>query len=127
MTLTNSILIVGQDWDTNQILERWLSHVGYTVLVVDEADSAPETARVTHPRLIITNYPARLSRGGTVVEAIRAIPELARTPVLNLTNRAMPQDLVAATAAGVDRSLPMPVALNVLADEIVGLIGPPGP
>ena len=124
-TATNTIAVVSRDPDTRQILDLWLRHLGYAVCVVADPDRVLEVARAVRPKLVITNYPTLLSSGDTVVEAIRGSPELAQTLVLSLTSHVSPHDLAAATTAGVDLSVPMPVPLSVLSDEVIRLIGPP--
>ena len=123
--MSGSILIVGHDADTNRILEFWLHHLGYSVSALRDANRVVEIARSIRPKLVITNYPTRLAGGATVAETIRATPELAQTRILNVTSHVFPTELAAAVAAGVDRSLPMPAPLDVIAEEIARLIGPP--
>jgi CheY-like chemotaxis protein len=121
-----AIVVVGYDSDTSRILELWLSHLGYTVWVVDDPDRVLETALAVHAGLLITNYPTPLASGGTVLEAVRATPELDGTHVLNLTSRACSHELARASAVGASLSLPMPTSLHRIAREIARLVGAPG-
>ena len=124
MTASNGILIVGYDSDTSHILELWLSHLGYVVWIIDDANRALDVALAVRPGLVITNYPTRLASGRTVVETVRATPELAGTPLLNLTSHAFSHELEGAAAAGANRSLRMPASLDTIARAIARLTSP---
>jgi CheY-like chemotaxis protein len=106
-----TVLVVCADADARRICRACLEHAGYATHVAEDPDEALTLARATAPDVIVTSFPTVTSRGVPITTLVRHDPRLARTPVLNLASWVRPEELAAATAAGVNESLPMPVPL----------------
>lgn len=111
------VLIADSNADMRAHLERVLSVHWRTVLVAD-GESALETTRKLHPDAVVTD--AMISRldGFDFVEAIRADPVLAATPVLMLSARAGAEAVSEGYAGGADDYLPKPFRSQELVDRL---------
>jgi DNA-binding response OmpR family regulator len=119
------ILVVSYDREYHDLFATALSLVGYDVLRTTDGHEALAIVLARRPSLVILQYPVQV--GDTSLTAsIRAAPEVARTRILNITPRNVPETLARALVEGVDANLVMPVPPGRLIAEVKGLIGEPG-
>jgi signal transduction histidine kinase/DNA-binding response OmpR family regulator len=111
------VLIADDNADMRAHLERVLSVHWRTVLVAD-GESALETTRKLHPDAVVTDAMMPLLDGFDFVEAIRADPALAATPVLMLSARAGAEAVSEGYAGGADDYLPKPFRSQELVDRL---------
>ena len=125
MAAAKTVLVVSIDREYHDLYATALSLIGYRVLRTTDAQDALALVLAKRPQLVILQYPVRLGES-TLTASIRAVPELARTRILNITPRNLPEALARALVEGVDVNLVMPVAPNRLLEEVKALIGAPG-
>jgi len=119
-----SILVVSYDREYHDLFATALSLVGYDVLRTTDGDEALAIVLSRKPRLVILQYPVKVGNA-TLTATIRALPEVARTRILNITPRNVPETLAQAELEGVDANLIMPVPTGRLIAEVKSLIGDP--
>lgn len=120
-----TVLVVSVDREYHDIYATALSLVGYSVLRTTDGEDALALVIAKRPHLVILQHPVRLGES-TLTASIRARPEVARTRILNITPRNVPDGLARALVEGVDVNLVMPVAPRSLLEEVRALIGSPG-
>ncbi len=111
------VLIADDNADMRAHLERVLSTRWRTVLVKDGRE-ALESARKLRPDAIVTDVMMPRMNGFELVDAIRADPALAATPVLMLSARAGAEAISEGFAGGVDDYLPKPFGSQDLIDRV---------
>jgi signal transduction histidine kinase/DNA-binding response OmpR family regulator len=111
------VLIADDNADMRAHLERVLSVHWRTVLVAD-GESALETTRRLHPDAVVTDAVMPRLDGFDFVEAIRADPALAATPVLMLSARGGAEAVSEGYAGGADDYLPKPFRSQELVDRL---------
>lgn len=113
MDTTRTVLVIDDDRDNAAICTAMLRHHGFSVLVAEDADTGVALAREQRPAVVVTELFARTGTGWAVLEALRALPETAATPVIVLSAHVLPADREAAAGASV--FLPKPAyPLHVL-------------
>jgi signal transduction histidine kinase/DNA-binding response OmpR family regulator len=110
------VLIAGDNADMRSHLERVLSAHWRTVLV--DGESALETTRKLRPDAVVTDAMTPRLHGYDFVEAIRADPALAATPVLMLSARAGAEAVSEGYAGGADDYLAKPFRSQELVDRL---------
>jgi signal transduction histidine kinase/DNA-binding response OmpR family regulator len=110
------VLIAGGNADMQAYLERVLSVHWRTVLV--GSGSALETTRKLRPNAVVTDTMMPRLDGFDFVEAIRADPALAATPVLVLSARAGAEAVSEGYAGGADDYLAKPFHSQELVDRL---------
>ncbi len=111
------VLIADDNADMRAHLEQVLSARWRTVLVVDGQEGI-EATRKLHPDVVVTDVMMPRLNGFEFVEAIRADPALAATPVLMLSARAAAEAVSEGFAGGADDYLPKPFSSQDLIDRI---------
>jgi DNA-binding response OmpR family regulator len=120
-----TVLVVSYDREYHDLFATALSLVGYRVLRTTDGQDALGLVLSKRPSLVILQYPVHVG-DITLTASIRASPAIARTPILNITPRNVPDTLAHALVEGVDANLIMPVAPARLIAEVKTLIGAPG-
>jgi CheY-like chemotaxis protein len=84
--MPKQILIVDDEAHIRKVLELKLVSAGYEVKEATDVVSGLRAAEAERPQLIVTDYkmPGELT-GIDLVRSIRAIPQIAQTPVILLT------------------------------------------
>ncbi len=111
------VLIADDNADMRAHLERVLSPRWRTVLVADGQEALDATRRL-RPDIVVTDVMMPRLDGFELVEAIRADPALAATPVLLLSARAGAEAVSEGFAAGADDYLPKPFRSQDLTDRV---------
>ena len=106
-------------------LRRWLrGHLAeeYDVLEAGEGTTGWELARVHRPALILSDISMPGQDGLSFLEAVRADPDLARTPFILLTARGEEQDKIAGLTARANDYLTKPIDIAELKLRVANLL-----
>ena len=93
------ILVAEDDPDLLRMLEHVMRAIGDVVTAVDGLD-ALEKARATRPDVIVTDVMMPRMDGVTLAKQLKETPALASVPVVMLTARTGPRDVIAGINAG---------------------------
>lgn len=119
------VLLAEDDADLREMGSYALTRGGYEVTVaVDGADAVDKAAAGGYAAIVLDVHMPKLS-GVDVVRALRARPDLGRTPILMLTGATGDAATEAAFAAGADEYLTKPYALRELLNRVAALIERP--
>ena len=94
------VLVVDDSLTTRMLEQSILESAGYEVAVAAAGTEALEKARARRYDLLLVDVEMPGMDGFSVVEHIRADPQLAPTPVVLVTSRVSPADLARGRAAG---------------------------
>jgi two-component system, OmpR family, response regulator RpaA len=112
--MSHLILVVDDDEDVAETIERSLRRAGHEILVAHRGADALQLARQRHPDLIVLDIMMPGMNGIEVCRHVRANPDLARTPILFLTARGEMGDKIDGFEAGADDYLTKPFDLREL-------------
>lgn len=118
------ILVVDDDPDILDLIEFKLRSLGYDVHTRPDGVQGLDAARSLHPALVLLDWMMPGRNGIEVLEAVRADPDVAHTPVLLVTARSQPEDLARGDAAGANGYLAKPFSLRELAERVAAEVGP---
>ncbi len=121
------LLIVEDNTFQATILKRQLKNLGYED--VTGATSGEEALRHIRRQtfdLIITDWRMRGLSGLGFVQRTRAFKGREHTPIIMLTSKGLPEDVLAARMAGVDDYIVKPVVLEVLEAKIAKVLAGAG-
>ncbi|MCB9595764.1 MAG: response regulator [Sandaracinaceae bacterium] len=93
------ILVAEDDPDLLRMLEHVMRALGDVVTAVDGQD-ALEKARATPPDVIVTDVMMPRMDGITLAKQLKGTPGLANVPVVMLTAKTGPRDVIAGINAG---------------------------
>jgi two-component system, OmpR family, response regulator RpaA len=108
------ILVVDDDEDVAETIERSLRRVGHRVLVAHRGADALQLSRENHPDLVVLDIMMPGMNGVEVCRHIRANPELTHIPILFLTAKGEIGDKIDGFEAGADDYLTKPFDLREL-------------
>ncbi|HEY1693653.1 MAG TPA: response regulator [Polyangiaceae bacterium] len=120
-----TILVVDDEYGLVETLTELLQSEGYRVVSAANGQDGLERVKQEKPDLVLTDFMMPLSNGRDLVRGIRALPELASTPVIMMT--ASTRTVALTDERGtveVASFLRKPVAWERLLEGIVKLIGP---
>ena len=103
------ILIVDDDVDSVALLRGWLREKRYEVDVVGSGSEAIDYIRFEEPDLVILDVVMPILSGLDVCRWIRSNSATRLTPVILLSAKHQPSDMLAGEAAGADLYLKKPV------------------
>ena len=115
---TRTILVVEDDSDLNEILQYNLQCAGHRVVPVYEASAAVSQAAAHQPDLVLLDLMLPDADGWAVCQFLRSQRHLQKTPVIVLTARTDPEDVVQARTFRLAGFLTKPCS----AEEIVRLV-----
>jgi DNA-binding response OmpR family regulator len=116
------ILVVDDDEDVAETIERSLRRLGHEVLTVHRGADALQAARQRHPDLMVLDVMMPGMNGIEVCRHMRANPELAPTPILFLTARGEIADKIEGFEAGADDYLTKPFDMRELDLRVKALL-----
>ncbi len=116
------ILVVDDEEDVAETIERALRNAGHRVLVAKRGADALQIARETHPDLVVLDIIMPGMNGIEVCRHIRANPELAHTPILFLSAKGEIGDKVDGFESGADDYITKPFDLRELALRVRALL-----
>jgi len=94
---------------------------GYEAVAVRDGREAVERARAVRPDLVVMDIQMPHVTGYELILAMRADPELARTPVMAVTAYAGREDEERIRAAGADAYVSKPISLKRFVDSVAAL------
>ena len=113
------ILMVDDDSDIRTVAEISLTAVGgFTVEVCGSGPEALERAPAFGPDLILLDVMMPGMDGPTTLRRLREIPALAQTPVIFMTAKVQPQEVVQLKACGAMDVLAKPFDPMALPDSL---------
>lgn len=120
------ILLVDDDPATLDVITFTFVLDGHQTLTAENGRDAIEVALRERPDVIVIDSMMPVMDGLEATRALRDIPELADTPIIMLTAKAMDGDVWAGWQAGVSSYITKPLDLGVLVTEMerVGINGP---
>ena len=85
--MSKRILVVEDTEDNRQIIRDLLSSVGYELIEAADGAEGVALAQSQHPDLILMDIQLPEMDGYEATRRIRAIPELARVPIIAVSNQ----------------------------------------
>jgi adenylate cyclase len=116
-------ILVVDDMPANvHILQLRLTAQGYEVLTATDGEAALATARAALPDLILLDVMMPKVDGLEVCRRLRADPSFPFTPIIMVTAKADPKDVVAGLEAGGDEYLTKPVDQVALVARVKSML-----
>lgn len=116
------ILIVEDNERNRRLLRDLLRAHGYETVESRTGEDALALARARRPRLVLMDIQLPGMDGEATLRELRALPELATTPVVAVTAYAMKHDRERLLAAGFDDYLEKPVDVGELPSRVRGYV-----
>ena len=102
------ILVIEDTEDNRQIIRDLLTSVGYELIEAVDGSQGVAMAQSHHPDLILMDIQLPVMDGYEAARRIRAIPELARVPIIAVTSYALSGDEAKTRAAGCEGYIAKP-------------------
>jgi two-component system cell cycle response regulator DivK len=112
------VLVVEDNSDSRIIMQAWLEHAGYRVLLADDGAEAVAAARGKRPAVILMDLDLPVMDGCAAASAIKADATTAAIPIIALTALALPEDEQRARRLGVNAYLAKPASLSRVLQEM---------
>jgi len=112
------ILYIEDNPDNRVLVRRLLQSEGYTMLEAENASSAMQVLEQTRPTLILMDINMPDVDGYTLTNQIKAMPELAKVPVVAITANVMRGDRERVLSAGCDGYIEKPIDVDIFLDQI---------
>ena len=116
------ILVVDDIADNVEILRMRLTSLGYEVVVAEDGEQALAKVRETLPDLILLDIMMPKIDGLEVVRRLKADARLPFIPVILVTAKASPKDVVAGLDAGGDDYLAKPIDHGALVARVRAML-----
>ena len=116
------ILIVDDAPSNLQILQLRLGRNGYEIITASDGEKAIAAARQHHPDLILLDVMMPKMDGIEVCRQLRADPSLPFIPIIMVTAKTDPRDVVAGLEAGGDEYLIKPVDQAALVARVKSML-----
>jgi DNA-binding response OmpR family regulator len=114
------ILVVEDEPSISEPLAAALQREGYATTVAETAEDALERFRDTQPDLVLLDVMLPGKDGFTVARELRQRQNFV--PILMLTARGRPEDVLKGFESGADDYLPKPFNLDILVARVGGLL-----
>ena len=112
------ILLIEDPDDNRTILRDLFESVGYTVLEATNGEEGIASAEREHPDIILMDIQLPVLDGYEATRRIKALPALARTPIIAVTSHALSDDEQKARAAGCDDYVAKPFSPRALLAKV---------
>jgi class 3 adenylate cyclase len=116
------VLVVDDVADNVEILRMRLTSLGYEVIVAEDGEQAMAKAREALPDLILLDIMMPKIDGLEVVRRLKADKSLPFIPVILVTAKASPKDVVAGLDAGGDDYLAKPIDHGALVARVRAML-----
>jgi two-component system, cell cycle response regulator DivK len=116
--MSKRILVIEDTEDNRQIVRDLLVSVGYEIIEATNGAEGVAMAQAQHPDLILMDIQLPQMDGYEATRRIRAIPELARVPIIAVTSYALSGDEAKTRAAGCDGYVAKPFSPRQLLAKI---------
>jgi len=121
--MSKRILIVEDQDDLRGVLRDLLSGSGYAVVEAADGQDGLTKAKSEPPDLILMDIQMPVLDGYEATRQIKAVPSLARTPIIAVSSFAMKGDEEKARAAGCDHYVTKPYSPLQLLRTIRSILG----
>ena len=116
--MSKRILVVEDSEDNRQIIRDLLSSVGYELIEAADGAEGVALAQKERPDLILMDIQLPEMDGYEATRRIRAIPELARVPIVAVTSYALSGDEAKMREAGCDGYVAKPFSPRQLLAKV---------
>ena len=117
--MANELILLVEDNDKNRKLVRdVLTFKGYQIVEAETGEDGVRIARERQPRLVLMDIQLPGIDGHEATRRIKAIPALARTPVIAVTSYALAGDDRKARDAGCDAYITKPYSPRALLAQV---------
>jgi len=116
--MTQRILIVEDTEDNRRIVRDLLTSVGYELIEAVDGSEGVALAQSERPDLILMDIQLPGIDGYEATRRIRAIPDLAKVPIIAVTSYALSGDEAKTRAAGCDGYVAKPFSPRQLVAKI---------
>jgi two-component system cell cycle response regulator DivK len=116
--MTQRILVVEDTEDNRQIMRDLLSNPGYELIETVDGAAAVAMAKSERPDLILMDIQLPRMDGYEATRRIRAIPELAKVPIIAVTSYALSGEEAKAREAGCDGYVAKPFSPRELLAKV---------
>jgi two-component system, cell cycle response regulator DivK len=116
--MTKRILVVEDTDDNRRIIRDLLTAAGYDLLEATDGAAGVALAQKERPDLVLMDIQLPEMDGYEATRRIRAIPELAKVPIIAVTSYALSGDDAKALAAGCDSYVAKPFSPRQLLAKI---------
>jgi len=116
--MSKRILVIEDTEDNRQIIRDLLSSVGYELIEAVDGAAGVALALKERPDLILMDIQLPEIDGYEATRRIRAIPELARTPIIAVTSYALSGDEAKTREAGCDGYVAKPFSPRQLLAKV---------
>ena len=123
--MTQRILIVEDTEDNRKIIRDLLTASGYELIEALNGEVGVTLAAQERPDLVLMDIQLPVIDGYEATRRIRAIPELAKVPIIAVTSYALSGDEAKARAAGCDGYVAKPFSPRQLLAKIREFLPPP--
>jgi twitching motility two-component system response regulator PilH len=120
---TPSVLLVEDSATLRYLLTQALEQIGLQVRAVDNAARVVDAARSQCPAVIVMNKMLPGRDGHSLLPELRALPELAGTRIMMLTDSRRREDVIASIERGADDYVLKPFEPSDLALRVARLGG----
>ena len=117
------ILIVEDNEENRDSLKRRLERRGFEVLLAEDGQKGIDTAAAEKPDLVLMDMNMPVLDGWEATRRLKAVPELAATPVIALTAHAMTGDRERAIEAGCVDYHTKPIEFAKLLTQLESILG----
>ncbi|HVF44983.1 MAG TPA: response regulator [Pyrinomonadaceae bacterium] len=117
------VLVVDDAPDVTEMIATLIRFAGYEVTTALSATEAFDAARGDHYDAVVSDIGMPGMNGYQLAEALRALPEYARTPLVAVTGFTMYDDRERARLSGFDDFLSKPINPSDLLDVLKRLCG----
>jgi DNA-binding response OmpR family regulator len=118
-----TILIVDDDPSVRATLARALSARYHVYQAADGAEAAELAARIPPPSLLVCDVVMPRLDGFTLAKVFKSHPLLRHVPIMFLTSRSSPQDMVKGIGLGARQYVLKPFNLGELLSKIAKIVG----
>src|SRR5271166_2108405 len=116
--MSKRILVIEDTEDNRRIVRDLLTSVGYELIEAVDGAEGVAMAQTHRPDLILMDIQLPVVDGYEATRRIRAIPELAKVPIVAVTSYALSGDEAKARAAGCDGYIAKPFSPRQLLAKI---------
>ena len=116
--MSKRILVIEDTEDNRQIIRDLLSSVGYELIEAADGAAGVALAQKEHPDLILMDIQLPEIDGYEATRWIRAIPELAKVPIIAVTSYALSGDEAKTREAGGDGYVAKPFSPRQLLAKV---------
>jgi two-component system, chemotaxis family, chemotaxis protein CheY len=119
------VLVVNDSAAMTKIIVQLLGKIGFTN-IDDAANGVEALAKMANETfgLVISDWQMEPMNGQELLETVRAIPAIAKTPFIMVTAYGEPNGVIAAKGAGVNSYIGIPFTVATLKSKITETLDP---